>query len=218
MVLRLRPLVPDAVDDVPGRCRRCVFWELGGQRPDLEDEQRCVRDGVRKQAWTTSVALDTGPPGVVVRQGRRTVGWAGFAPVDSFAPRAATVPRPSSDALLLATAYLEPEARSAGVGRQIVTAAVRDAMRLGLEAVEAYGDRRSREFDCLLPATWLVHEGFEVAVEHPRYPLHRIDVRRAAPWAESLEHAVDALLGRTAVARPDPVVASPTESATAPGG
>lgn len=205
MALRLHPLDPEAVDDVPARCRVCVFWELGEDRPG-DDDARSVRDGVRKQAWTTSTALETGPPGVVVRDGRRVVGWASFAPAKAYAPRAATVPRPSPDALLLATAYLDPEARSAGLGRQVVTAAVREALRLGLGAVEAYGDRRAREHDCVLPAAWLVHEGFEIAVEHPRYPLHRIDVRRAAPWAESLEHAVDALIGRARAApRPDPV-------------
>jgi hypothetical protein len=94
------------------------------------------------------------------------------------------------------------------VGRHIVVAAVREALRLGLEAVEAYGDRRAREGDCLLPAAWLVHEGFEVAVEHPRYPLHRMEVHRAARWAESLEHAMDALLGRSPGLVTEPVSAT----------
>ena len=150
--------------------------------------------------------------GVVVRDGRRVVGWASFAPADRYAPRGGSVPRPSQGTLLLATANLLPEARSAGTGRQLVAAAVREALRLGLEAVEAYGDRRAREGDCVLPAAWLVHEGFEVAVEHPRYPLHRIEAKRAVPWAESLEHAVDALLGRTPVAAREPALGRSTVS------
>ncbi len=82
-------------------------------------------------------------------------------------------------------------------------AAVREALRLELRAVEAHGDRRAREWDCVLPAAWLLHEGFEVAAEHPRYPLLRIDTGRVARWAESLEHAVEELLGRPR-ARPVP--------------
>ncbi len=63
----------------------------------------------------------------------------------------------------------------------------------------------------MLPAAWLLHEGFEVTVEHPRYPLLRIDTKRVARWAESLEHAVDELLGR---ARPQPVPQPSVRSAT----
>ena len=115
--------------------------------------------------------------------------------------RGGTVPAPSGDALLLATVWVDPDARGAGHGRLLVQAALREALRLDLRAVEAYGDRRAREWDCVAPAGWLLHEGFEVTTEHPRYPLLRIDTSRLARWAESLEHAVDELLGR-ARARP----------------
>lgn len=217
MAHRPTPLDPDAVDDIPGRCRSCVFWELGGERPDEHDLDRCARDRVRKQAWATSVAMESGPPGVIVRDGHRAVGWAGFAPAERYGPRGPGVPRPSPDALLLATVWLLPEARSTGMGRQIVVASVREAVRLGLEAVEAYGDRRARELDCVLPAAWLVHEGFEIAAEHPRYPLHRIEVKRTLPWAESLEHAMDALL-RRAPAPAAPVPTGPQVPATSGDG
>lgn len=218
MAVRTVPLVGDVLDDLPRRCRSCVFWELGADRPqdpqegDGDGAARAADDRVRKQGWVTAQALEDGPPGVLLRDGDRTVGYALFAPARALPQRAGLLPTTSADALLLATAWVEPGARGAGSGRLLVRAAVREALRLELRAVEAYGDRRAREWDCVLPAAWLLHEGFSVAAEHPRYPLLRIDTRRVARWAESLEHAVEELLQRPR-SRP---VAQPTQSATAP--
>lgn len=197
MVGRTAPLVGDVLDDLPTRCRSCVFWELGGDRPDGDGAGAgAAGDRVRKQAWVTAQSLEGAPPGVVVRDGRRTTGYALFAPSRVIAPRGATVPAASGDALVLATAWVDPEARGRGTGRLLVQAALREALRLDLKAVEAHGDRLGAEGACVLPLDWLLAEGFEVTADHPRYPLVRIDVRRAARWAESLEAAVDELLGR----------------------
>ena len=112
------PLVGDVLDDLPRRCRACVFWELGEERPDdgVDAEgpsgDRAVRDRVRKQGWVTAQSLETGPPGVLLRDGERTLGYALFAPARAIPARGATVPAPSGDALLLATAWIDPGARS----------------------------------------------------------------------------------------------------------
>lgn len=199
MAARAVPLVGDRLDELPPRCRSCVFWELGAPQPaeDLADAAGVAADDrVRKQAWVTSQSLESGAPGVLLRQDGRTVAYALFAPGRAFAPRSASVPAISEDALLLATAWVEPSVRSGGLGRLLVQAAVRETLHLDLRAVEAYGDRRSREWDCVAPVSWLLHEGFEVRTEHPRYPLLRLDVRRVARWADSLESAVEELLGR----------------------
>ena len=203
MGARTVPLSGALLDDLPRRCRACVFWELGADRPGEagEDDERAARDRVRKQGWVTAQTLEGHLPGVQLRQGDQRLGYALFAPSSRIAPRSAMVPAASADALVLATAWVAPEVRSRGHGRLLVQAAVREALRLELAAVEAHGDRRAREWDCVLPASWLLHEGFEVAVEHPRYPLLRLETSRVATWAESLEHAVEEMLGR-ARARP----------------
>ncbi len=207
MAVRTVPLVGDVLDDLPPRCRSCVFWELGADRPADplgSASERAADDRVRKQGWVTAQSLEDGSPGVLLRDGDRSIGYALFAPSRTLPQRAGAVPATSADALVLATAWIEPAARSAGGGRLLVRAAVREALRLELRAVEAHGDRRAREWDCVVPAAWLLHEGFEVAAEHPRYPLLRIDTRRVARWAESLEHAVEELLSRPRVPRPVP--------------
>lgn len=206
---RAQPLVSDALEQLPERCRRCLFWELGTARPaEAASPDQVHEQHVRKQAWVASRELEDGPPGTVLRQDGRVVGWALHAPARHFAPRGGLVPTADREALLLATAWLHPDVRAGGLGRTLLQAVLRDAVARDLPAVQAYGDRRAREWDCVLPATWLLHEGFEVVAEHPRYPLLRLETRRTVRWAASLGHAAHELLGRV-TPRPVPESAGP---------
>lgn len=88
------------------------------------------------------------------------------------------------------------------MGRLLVHAVLKDALRDGRRRVEAYGDRRWRERACALPAGWLLGEGFDVEVEHPRTPLLAIELGRTARWTEGLEHALgEVFVPRSARAR-----------------
>ena len=198
----MRPLDGEAVDHLPARCRTCLFWELGRPRPRPDggterlgpDDELAGDPLVAKQAWATNQVLAGRPPGRIVWVDEEVAGYALFAPTTQVAGRRPPVPRASRDALLLATLWVEPHYRERGVGRILVQAALKEALRLQLPAVEAYGDRRWRDADCVLPCTWLLHEGFEVAVEHPRYPLLRVETRRTVRWTDALEHAVEEVL------------------------
>jgi hypothetical protein len=148
---------------------------------------------------------DGHPPGRLIRLDGEVAAYALFAPAKAFTPRRPPVPAADDDALLLATAYVQPHWRRRGLGRLLVQAAIKDAIHLGAPAVEAYGDRRWRDRSCVLPTTWLLHEGFEVHREHPRNPLLRLDVRRTIRWAQSLEHALEELVGALPRRLPAPV-------------
>ncbi len=210
------PLTGVDVDRLPAGCADCVFWELGGPCPQPrsptvlgglaptaspQEAARPPRD--RKRAWIAAQVHEHGPPGarieVVVdadapRASAHTAGFALFAPATSFAPRGGAAPRASPEAMLLAMVWVDDVHRGQGLGRLLLQAALRETLRQDRPALEAYGDRRFRERACLLPATWLLHEGFTVQREHPRVPLLHVDVRRVARWADSLEHAVDEVL------------------------
>ena len=208
MTRKVRPLDGEAIESLPDRCRACLFWELGRPRPDPagEHDDELAGDPVAaKQAWCTNQVLAGRPPGRLVRVDDEVAGFALFGRADQFAPRRPPVPGASRDALLLATLWVDPPHRKRGVGRVLVQAAIKEALRLGLPAVEAYGDRRWRESDCVLPVTWLLHEGFEVTTEHPRYPLMRLDTKRTARWAEAIEHAVEEVLDLIPRRSPSPV-------------
>lgn len=205
MSTRLEPLRPELLERFPERCRECLFWELGRPRPDPRNgggDELAGDPFVQKQAWITAQSLEHGHPGRVLCDAEgRVVAYVLFAPPRQFAPRRPPVPRASEDALLLATAWVAPHVRDHGVGRLLLQAAVKAALHLELAAVEVYGDRRFREHDCVLPVMWLLHEGFVVHREHPRYPLLRLETRRTVRWAATLEHALEGILERV---RPDP--------------
>lgn len=205
MSTRLEPLAPELLEGFPERCRECLFWELGRPRPDPRGNGGDELAGdpfVQKQAWFTAQSLEHGSPGrVLCDADGRVVGYTLFAPPGQFARRRSPVPRASDDALQVATLWVAPHARDHGVGRLLLQGALKEALHRGLAAVEVYGDRRFREHDCVLPVTWLLHEGFVVHREHPRYPLLRLDTRRTVRWAATLEHALEGMLDRV---RPEP--------------
>ncbi len=234
MSRRLRPLTGDDVEQLPLPCRSCLVWELGAASPSSRvvtsvgggagyaspaggsSPAAAAGDGpsattspsqpqVRKQAWVSAQVQDGHPPGRIVWIDDEVAGYALFAPSRAFAPRRPPVPRASHDALLLATVWVDPFYRESGLGRLLVQAAIKDALRAEAPAVEAYGDRRFIERGCVLPVTWLLHEGFEVHREHPRTPLLRLDVKRTVRWAESLEHALEEVLAALPRRRPQPV-------------
>jgi len=198
MTRRLVPLHGDVVEELPQPCRECLFWELGGPCPARAGSVARDAGGddplTRKEAWASALAQDGRHAGRVVKVDDEVAAHAVFGPAEVFARRPALVPSPTPGSLLLATVWVQPQWRGLGLGRLLVQAALKEAIRLDLPAVEAYGDRRWHERECHLPATWLLHEGFEVHGEHPRTPLLRIDARRTLRWAESLEHALEEML------------------------
>lgn len=214
MARRVRGLTGEDVEDLPGACATCLFWELGAACPQPRTRAvpagRPLVDhhpsdpGLRKQAWVSARVQEGVVPGRIVTIDDHAVAYALFAPARTFAPRGRPVPPASDDTLLLATAWVLPVHRGAGLGRLLLQAAIREALRLEAPAVEVYGDRRFRERSCALPTAWLLHEGFTVHAEHPRTPLLRLDVRRTARWAGSLEHAWEEVLGRLPHPAPTP--------------
>ncbi len=198
------PLTGADVERLPGSCATCLFWELGaccpaprtGMIPGWSRIEPPSEPGIRKQAWVSAREQEWGPPGRIVELDGEVIAYALFGPAAAFRVRGPLVPRPDADALLLATAWVRPTEREAGIGRLLLRSAIREAVRRDIDAVEVFGDRRFQERACLLPAFWLLREGFEVRAEHPRTPLLRLEVRRTARWAGSLEHAWEEVLGR----------------------
>jgi GNAT superfamily N-acetyltransferase len=203
--VRVTGLSAGDVARLPAGCAGCLTWELGLAGPDPQvvplprgaPREDAPADPVaRKRAWVAERLAAGEPTGAIAQREGAVVGWASWAPSTAYARRLAPVPAASPDALLLATLWVAPTDRGAGIGGQLVRAALRDAIAAGAGGLEAYGDRRWRERACVLPLTWLVRLGFVVHREHPRTPLLRIDVRRVLHLPDGLEAALESLLAR----------------------
>ncbi len=196
MARRLVNITLDNIDDLPGRCRSCVYWEL-----DPAAGERARKAGgteLEKEAWLSDTLLEWGSCGKIAYVDSAPAGFVMFAP-PAYVPRSVAFPTSpvSADAVLLMTARLVPEFAGGGLGRMLVQAVVRDVARRGLKAVEAFGeigaDQEGREHSCLLPADYLLAVGFKTVRPHPRYPRLRLDVKSTVSWKEDVESAIERL-------------------------
>jgi len=201
MARRLASITLDNVDDLPPRCRGCVYWEL-----DPVAGRRAVEagdPGLEKEAWLSAVLLDWGSCGRVAYVDKAPAGFVLYAP-PTHVPRAVAFPTSpvSADAVLLMSAHIVPEFRGQGLGRMLVQAVAKDVIkRGGIRAVEAFGSLTD-EPGCVVPADYLTAVGFKTVRPHPRYPRLRLDLRNAVSWREDVEEALERLLGSI---RPEPV-------------
>ncbi|MCA1823787.1 MAG: GNAT family N-acetyltransferase, partial [Frankia sp.] len=119
MARRLANITLDNLDDLPRRCRRCVFWEL-----DPVARTRAEEAGdtdFEKEAWVSATLLEWGSCGKVVYVDGVAAGFAMFAP-PAYVPRSVAFPTSpvSADAVLLMTAHVLPEFGGMGLGRMLV--------------------------------------------------------------------------------------------------
>jgi|SRR5215207_6957066 len=191
---RLANVTLDNVEDLPRRCRRCVFWEL-----DPVSGARAVETGdpgLEKEAWISATLLDWGSCGKIVYVGDVPAGYVLFAP-PIYVPRALAFPTSpvSPDAVLLMTAQVLPEFAGGGLGRMLVQAVAKDLSRRGIRAIEAFADARWVSPSCVLPADYLLAVGFKTVRPHPRFPRLRLELKNTLSWREDVEVALERLLG-----------------------
>jgi hypothetical protein len=195
MARRLANVTLDNLDDLPRRCRRCVFWELdpvGRTRAEETGEAE-----FEKEAWVSATLLEWGSCGKVVYVDGVAAGYALFAP-PAYVPRSIAFPTSpvSGDAVLLMTAHIVAEFAGVGLGRVLVQTIAKDLLRRGVRAIEAFGDKAWTEpGSCVLPADYLLAVGFKTVRPHPRFPRMRLELKTTVSWREDVEVALERLLG-----------------------
>src|ERR1700709_726676 len=194
MSRRVANVTLDNLDDLPLRCRRCVFWELAPvARARAEDSGDA---GFEKEAWVSATLLDWGSCGKVVYVDGVPAGFALFAP-PAYIPRAVAFPTSpvSADAVLLMTGQIIEEFAGQGLGRVLVQSVAKDLLRRGVRAIEAFGDAQGKSGHCLLPADYLLAVGFKTVRPHHRWPRLRLELKSVVTWREDVEVALERLLG-----------------------
>jgi GNAT superfamily N-acetyltransferase len=194
---RLANLTLDNLDDLPRRCRRCVFWELDPIARQVAEEAGDTE--LEKEAWLSATLLDWGSCGKIVYVDSLAAGYVLYAP-PAHVPRSLAFPTSpvAADAVLLMTADVLPEFRGGGLGRMLVQGAARDLSRRGIKAIEAFGDARpdgEAAASCIVAADYLLAVGFKTVRPHHRFPRLRLDLKNAVSWREDMEVALERLLG-----------------------
>ena len=186
-------LTVDHLAELAEPVRTCVFWELAPvDRARLDEAERIAQ----KEAWLSGVLRDWGSCGRVVRVEGRTVGHIVYAPAARLPGAAALPTAPTSpDAILAATAWIEPSLRGGGLGRLLVQAMAADLVERGHTAIEAYGDTRGHADNCVLPADFLGSVGFKTQRAHPTTPRMRMELRTALSWKDEVELALERMWG-----------------------
>lgn len=198
MTRRLVNITLDNLDDLPSRCRRCVFWEL-----DPGTGARAVESGdteFEKEAWVSAALLEWGSCGKILYVDTVAAGYVMFAP-PSYSPRSVAFPTSpvSADAVLLMTAHVLPEFAGGGLGRMLIQGVAKDLVRRGVKAIEAFGDLSWEGLGhCVIPADYLLAVGFKTVRPHARYPRLRLELKSVASWREDVEVALERLLGSMA--------------------
>jgi hypothetical protein len=191
---RLVSITLDNLDDLPHRCRRCVFWELD---PVGHARAQEVGDAaLEKEAWISSTLLEWGSCGKIVYVDGAPAGYVLYAP-PMYVPRSVAFPTSpvSADAVLLMTAHILSEFAGGGLGRMLIQGVAKDLTRRGVKAIEAFGDLRSEGLSCVMPADYLLAVGFKTVRPHLHYPRLRLELKTAVSWREDVEVALERLLG-----------------------
>jgi hypothetical protein len=194
MSRRLVNLTLDTLEDLPSRCRKCVFWEL-----DPVARERALEAGspdLEKEAWVSATLLEWGSCGKLAYVDGVPAGFVLYAP-PAYVPRSIAFPTSpvSPDAALLMTANIVSEFAGGGLGRMLVQGAAKDLTKRGIKAIEAFADLQWDGPSCVVPADYLLSVGFKTVRPHHRFPRLRLELRTALSWKSDVEYALEKLLG-----------------------
>lgn len=194
MSRRVVNITLDNLDDLPRRCRRCVFWEL-----DPVSYDRALEAGdtaFEKESWVSATLLEWGSCGKIVYVDSVPAGYVMYAP-PMYVPRSIAFPTSpvSADAVLLTTGHVLPEFTGGGLARMLVQGIAKDLQRRGVKAIEAFGDQQPNGPACVMPADYLTSVGFKTVRPHHRFPRLRLELKTAVAWSENVEAALEKLLG-----------------------
>jgi GNAT superfamily N-acetyltransferase len=183
-------LTLDSLEDVPRRCRACVFWELSPLRAEAARE--IGEPALEKEAWLSHTLLEWGGCGRIAYEGEAVAGYVTYAS-PKFVPRSVEFPSGpvSPDAALLMTAYVNPAYAGTGLGRQLVQTVAADVARRGIYAIETFGDTRGEAGACLVPADFYRSVGFKTVRFDPRYPRLRLELRSAIDRSVEAEESME---------------------------
>ncbi|MCW2809724.1 MAG: hypothetical protein JWP61_182 [Friedmanniella sp.] len=190
---RLRPMTAADLPSLPEPCSSCTFWEVG--LSDLAVSPDHLDRSTIKNEWAEAVTARWGYCGVLASHDTETIGYLTMAPARYVRRLGAFASTPvSPDAAVVMSAYVAPEHRGHGIGRQLMQAAAGLVARRDIRALEAVGTYHDGP-SCMMPAGWLQAVGFSIVRDHPVTPRLRMDLQTTVRWRPGLGAAWHRLAG-----------------------
>jgi hypothetical protein len=188
MAPRVEGLSGATLQDAPGVCRGCVWWQSRAGR-DVDKERWIERAEEEWGAWGT----------VYCDEDDRLLGSMQYGPASLF-PRAAELPAgpPSDDAVLVTCAYLLDRS-SPWVMQSLFLAAIGDAKDKGAKALETFAYRypegasareRFQVHKTVFPRDFLSDFGFLTVRSAGRVELVRLELGGLQPVVEGAREKV----------------------------
>src|SRR6202050_5323468 len=128
MSRRIVNITLDNLGDLPPKCRKCVFWEVGPASRARAEESG--DSALEKESWVSSVLLEWGSCGKIIYVDGVPAGYMLYAP-PQFVPRSVPFPPSpvSADAVLLMTAHVLGDFAGGGLGRMLIQGIAKDLTR-----------------------------------------------------------------------------------------
>jgi ribosomal protein S18 acetylase RimI-like enzyme len=172
----------------------CVFWE-STEHLELVCGEACDLDIAR--GWYERVSEEWGECGrVAADEDGEILGFIKYAPTSYF-PQATKlgIPAPPPGGVLISCVHIRDDARSLGLGRLLLFAALKDLAQRGEKTVWAYGYTAHVDMSNvpMIGVEFLLRHGFTVTSPHPIHPLLHMDVRSLVSWSENLDSMLQAL-------------------------
>jgi hypothetical protein len=207
MSSRVVGLTRVTLDDVPGVCQGCVWWQSRGNRT------------ASKERWIDKIEADWGEWGTVYYDDDgRVIGSMQYGPASLF-PRGEDLPAgpPSDDAVLVTCAYLAGGAAQ-WVEKSLFLAAIGEARDKGARALEAFAYRyaegestyeRFLVHRTVFPRDFLADFGFQTVRAQGNVELVRLELAGLQPVEEGRRARVLRVVQEAFTPAPAPVPPQP---------
>jgi len=185
MGFEIRNLSESNLNDIPGICRRCIYWSFPEEFDKLKTDvkNREVLEAKKKQ-WILETTKEFGTCGKILYQNNKPVGYAEYGPSDRFpnikAYKFKPIGRIEDGVVFISCLYIaDRDLRGRGLGKKLLSSIVDDLRNRGFKAIETYALKDSPN-NPSGPVDFYLNNGFYVKNENnPHFSLVRLDLARA---------------------------------------
>jgi len=178
--MRIEDIIEANLQDIPGPCRGCVYWEFPEEFKKAKEEKTEILKKSefeeKKREWFVQTLKEFGTCGKIVYHNDKPVGYAQYAPSTSLPTigkyESKPVGKPEDGAIFLSCLYIADETlRRTGLGKALLKTIIDDLKRRGFKAVETVA-RRGNSMNPSGPLEFYIKNGFIIKDKtNPEFPL-----------------------------------------------